>query len=160
MRSFVTGASGRLGGVIVQTLADRGDEIATTRVGINYLIFAHRYRGEPDFAREMDANLGLVVHDLGATSWAAGDRAVVIIASACAYKPDLTQSLAYNLSKAALNQLARYYAQCSPFRVNTVSPGTFTGPKAVVSKQEVANVVAFLCSHLSSGINGQDVRVG
>ena len=160
VRSFVTGRSGRLGSVIVQSLADRGDVIADTRVRINYLVFAHRYRGAPDFAREMDANLGLVVHDIETTTWGEGDRGIVIISSISAEEPEIGESLAYNLSKAALNQLARCYAKTGHTRINTVSPAAFTGPRAVVSMQEVANVVSFLCSPLSSGVNGQDIRVG
>ncbi len=154
---FLTGASGRLGSVIAETLKARGDEFVVRDV--NYLIFAHRYRGEPDFEPEMWANVEWVHGVIEGATWADGDRAIVLVSSINATEPAMNQSLAYNLSKAALNNMARYYAKKGPVRINTVSPDTFTTPDAKVTAQEVANVIAFLCSDRASGINGADIEV-
>ncbi len=159
MKTCIFGATGRLGMVIIENLTSRGDEISKNNQEINYLVFAHRYRGEADYGAEMEANVGLIADSIRDARWADGDCAIVIVASVSAMQPDIGQSLAYNLSKAAQLQLARYYAKMQPVRINTVSPATFTGPAAVISPQQVADVVAFLCSPQASGINGQDIRV-
>jgi NAD(P)-dependent dehydrogenase (short-subunit alcohol dehydrogenase family) len=158
-RAFVTGAGGRLGSVIVETLKQRGDDIVKHPFGVNYLVFSHRYRGEPDYRKEIEANLNDVIKHIEGATWLVGDRAIVIVSSIDAERPNINQSLSYNLSKAGLNQLARYYAKSQPIRINTVSPDTFTGDNPKVSTQQVANVIAFLCSPESSGINGQDIKV-
>jgi len=159
MRVHITGATGRLGSVIADTFVARGDELCAIRSHLNYLVFSHRYRGVDDYQKEMDGNLTRVIKAIESTTWHEDDCGIVIISSVSADTPDTTQSLAYNLSKAALNQAARYYAKKLDLRVNTVSPATFSGDQPAVSKQEVANVVAFLCSPLATGINGQNIKV-
>lgn len=159
--SCIIGKGGRLGSVVYKTFCDRGDRVVDEPMKINYLVFAHRYRGSPDFDKEMSVN---VTRTIGIIEQAvfvpAGDHAVVVVSSVDAHMPNIRQSLAYNLSKAALNQLVRYFARLSvPFRINSVSPNTFTGDKPIVSGQEVANVIAFLCSPQSSGVNGQNIIV-
>lgn len=156
---FLTGASGRLGSVIADTLKARGDTFTNAPDGVNYLVFAHRYRGEPDFKLEMESNVEWVAQSIDNAKFAEGDHAVVIVSSINATEPAENQSLAYNLSKAALNNLARLYAKKGAARINTVSPATFTGDNPDVTAQEVADVIAFLCSPQASGINGQDIRV-
>ena len=157
MRTYITGRTGRLGAVLEESFRKRGDEIARDIRNVNYLVFAHRYRGEEWYDAEMRANVTQVVRLIDAAMWAPGDTAIVIVSSVSATAPAINQSLAYNLSKAALNQLARCYA--TKYRINTVSPDTFTGDNPKVTKQQVANVISFLCSSLSSGINGQDIKV-
>lgn len=160
---YLTGTSGRLGTVIAETLRLRGDTFVGGGMACNYMIFAHRYRKTVayahSFAEEMRVNVENVADAIEHSVWADGDRAIVIVSSINATEPELNQSLGYNLSKAALNNMARYYAKLQPVRINTVSPATFTGDNPQVSKQEVANVIAFLCSAEASGINGQDIRV-
>lgn len=171
MRTHITGRTGRLGSVLVALFAARGDQITgpdhggVELYGIHYLIFAHRYRNKnskPDHDREMQVNVGQVIETIEKSTFCYGeDCAIVIVSSVSATDPAMNQSLAYNLSKAAQNQVARYYAKAlKGVRVNTVSPNTFTGDKSVITPQQVANVVSFLCSPAASGINGQDVRVG
>lgn len=157
MRTLITGQSGRLGRVVLETFGARGDEIWYKPEALNYLVFAHRYRGPLSFVDEMQANLLDVIAMIDSTTWAVGDKSIVLVSSVSATGPAENQTLAYNLSKAALNQLARCYAK--NHRINTVSPDTFTGEAAVVTKQQVADVIAFLCSPAASGIRGQDIRV-
>lgn len=107
----------------------------------------------------MKSNLTGIIERLKTQTWAQGDKAIVLVSSVSATTPAMTQSLAYNLSKSALNQLARHYARSQPIRINTVSPDTFSGDNPAVYPSEVADVIAFLCSPQSSGINGQDIRV-
>jgi NAD(P)-dependent dehydrogenase (short-subunit alcohol dehydrogenase family) len=162
MKSCVIGASGRLGRVVAATLRDRGDEIQAFPEGSNYLVFAHRWRPKigPDRHAEFAANVWMVADTIESMKWADGDRAVVIVASVSANEPALNQSLAYNVSKAAQCQVARYMSKSMDIRVNTVSPNTFTGPDAVISPRQVADVITFLCSERANGINGQDIRIG
>ena len=160
-KSCVVGATGRLGKVVVDTLRARGDDVVSNDYDLlNYLIFAHRYRGDPSFELEMAANVTAVVRRIDASTFPYNqDRAVVLVSSIDAVGPNVAQSLSYNVSKAALNQIARYYAKAGHIRINTVSPGTFTTDTPSVTKQQVADVIAFLCSPAASGINGQDIRV-
>lgn len=158
-RTRITGATGRLGRQIAEAIAGRGDEIVNDNDCLNYLVFAHRYRGEDSFQAEMDVNLRRVIFDVSAASWGVGDRAIVLISSIDADSPNPNQSLGYNISKAGLNQFARYYAKLDKVRINCVSPATFTGDNPDVSAVEVANVVLFLCSDKSTGINGQNIKV-
>lgn len=150
-----------MGRVVAETFKARGDELVDYPSQMNYLVFAHRYRNSnarPSYEREMEVNLGYVIRTIDSAVFAAGDQAIVIVSSVSAMDPAMNQTLAYNVSKAALNQVARYYAKAGR-RINTVSPDTFTGDSPRVSKQQVANVIAFLCSAAGSGINGQDIRV-
>lgn len=159
MKVHLTGATGRLGRVVAGSLLSRGDDLVPYIAGINYLIFAHRYRGDDDYTKEMSVNLGIVQATITCANWGEGDKAIVLVSSVSASNPAPHQSLAYNLSKAGLNQMARYYAKKGIVRINTVSPDTFTGEHPVVTPQEVANVILFLCSPQASGISGQDLVV-
>jgi len=106
----------------------------------------------------MYVNVQWVCEWIERVKWAPGDRAIVLVSSISAEDPALNQSLAYNLSKACLNQMARYYAKVLTARINAVSPATFTGPSSVVTPQQVANVIAYLLSPWSTQ-NGQIIRV-
>ncbi len=153
---FVAGKTGRLGTVVADAFLNRGDVLVESEEA-QYLVFCHRYRGPKDFNSEMFANVEKVIH------WVEGGikaEGVVIVTSVNSLEPTLTQSLAYNVSKAAQEQLVRYFSNSFPFRCNSVQPNTFTGPDAVVTPQQVADVILFLCSPQSSGINGQSIRVG
>lgn len=158
---FLSGAGGRLGQVVAKTLTARGDDIVGWGDDFNYMIFAHRYRGEPSYEKEMYANVEQIRQWVNSATWAAGDKAIVIVSSVSATEPALNQSLAYNLSKAAQEQLCRYYSKTlKQVRCNSVAPATFTGTSPVCTPQQVADTIAFLCSTQASGINGQRIRVG
>jgi NAD(P)-dependent dehydrogenase (short-subunit alcohol dehydrogenase family) len=108
--------------------------IETTRTHgpINYLIFCQRFRGHGDswqgeFAISVDATRALIE---GTTrSFASeGDRAIAIVSSVYSEFVGDSQPASYHATKAAVNQLARYYAVNlgkSGIRVNSVSPFTF-----------------------------------
>lgn len=160
IRTYITGQTGRLGSVIVRSLWDRGDNITSSPDDVNYMVFAHRYRGPVSFDDEMMVNVRDVVNAIDHAKWADGDRAIVIVSSASSVEPALHQTLAYNCSKAALDMLPKYYAGKLSARINTVNPNTFTGEGAVITPQQVANVIAFLCSPQSSGLNGINIRIG
>lgn len=158
--SLVIGKSGRLGRVVATRFNQMGYAPDNGMHQVNYLVFAHRYRGAPSYRDEMDAHIRYVADIIDGIRWRDGDRAIVIVSSVCATDPVADQPLSYNVSKAAQLQLARYYAKTlRGVRCNTVSPAAFTGANPVVSIEQVADVIAFLCSPASSGINGQDIRV-
>lgn len=158
-KTCVIGLTGRLGGVLGKTLQERGDELIEDQKSINYLIFAHRYRGRPSFELEMETNLN-TLRIIENVRWGFGDCSCVIVSSVCASDPVTDQPLSYNVSKAAQLQFARYYAKTiKAARFNTVSPAGFTGNNPPVLIQQVADVIAFLCSPKSSGINGQDIKI-
>ncbi len=160
LRAYISGQSGRLGSVVVKTLWERGMNITTSPEHVNYMVFAHRYRGPESFEDEFMVNVRDVVNAIDHAQWADGDRAIVIVSSISSQEPAMNQSLAYNVSKAALDILPKYYCKSQPVRINTVNSATFTGPSAVITPQQVADVISFLCSPQSSGINGQNIRVG
>ncbi len=155
----MTGAGGRLGRVVAQTFTDRGDTISHRGKPCSYMVFTHRYRGVENFAMEMVVNVEGIANTIDGAIWEGEDRAIVVVSSVNADTPAMNQSLAYNCSKSALNNLARMYKLKQKVRINTVSPDTFTTDTPRVSKQQVANVIAFLCSPQASGINGEDIKV-
>ena len=154
MRSIIIGKGGRLGKVILETLQSRGDEIVDDCA--NYLIFAHRYRGPEDMEAEMKANCLDVVRRIERANFVHGDRAIVVVSSIGATE-DAPMSLSYAMSKAALNRAVKFLKGSA--RINSVSPAGFTGSGATVTKQQVADVIAFLCSPQASGINGENIIV-
>lgn len=159
--SVIIGKGGRLGQVIANTLRIRGDHIADITQRMDNLIFAHRYRGPESYREEMQANVEAIANIIE-SSRINRNGSIVIVSSVIATAPTLTQPLSYNLSKAAQLQLSRYYAEkLRPLaiRVNSVSPDAFTGAAPKVTIQQVADVIAWLCSQQSSGVNGQDIKV-
>ncbi len=160
MNVFLTGRSGRLGSVLAAAFEARGDTLVPEGEDVNYMIFAHRYRGPPDHDLEMHANIEKIRLWINSAIWAAGDKAIVLVTSISAYQPAMNQSLAYNLSKAAQEQMVRWYSKALPVRVNAVAPNTFTGPRPVITAHEIASVILFLANPKASGINGQSLKVG
>src|SRR5207302_8036854 len=104
-----------------------------------------------------------------------GDRSIVMVASNAGHFVARNQTLGYHASKAALRQMARYYAvQLGPqgIRVNVVAPSTFVKQESSAyydgqtklramyatitplgrmgTAAEVAQVAAFLCSSKAS----------
>ncbi|MFO0823446.1 MAG: SDR family oxidoreductase [Gemmataceae bacterium] len=155
---------------------------------LSSLVFLQRYRGNGDsWAGELAVAMtatktlleGLVPH-FDAT----GDRSICVVTSNASSFVARNQSLAYHTSKAALKQMARFYAvKYGPqgIRVNIVSPCTFvkqesaafyagqTELQAMYAKitplarmgtaKEVAKVAAFLCGPDASFITGQELTV-
>jgi NAD(P)-dependent dehydrogenase (short-subunit alcohol dehydrogenase family) len=155
---------------------------------LSSLVFLQRYRGNGDsWAGEMAVSLtatktlleGLVPHfDPD------GDRSICVVSSNAGTFVASNQPVAYHAAKAALRQMARFYAvKFGPrgIRVNVVSPCAFVKPESAAffagrddlralyekitplarmgTAAEVASAVAFLCSPAASFITGQDLAV-
>jgi NAD(P)-dependent dehydrogenase (short-subunit alcohol dehydrogenase family) len=113
-----------------------------------------------------------------------GDRSICIVTSNASSFVARNQTLAYHTSKAALKQMARYYAvKFGPqgIRVNVVAPCTFVKSESanyyaaqhelqalykritplarMGTAKEVAKTVAFLCGPDASFITGQELTV-
>ncbi len=157
--------------------------------GLDSLIFLQRYRGDDEnrWANELETSLSATKRaiELGATLLSAdGARSVVIVGSVYGISVGDGQDVSYQVVKAAIIQLARYYAMTlgpKGIRVNVVSPGAYLKDENRAHKltdksyvemmqrivplqrigtaEEVAEVIAFLCSAKSSLISGQNLVV-
>jgi len=155
---------------------------------VSSLVFLQRYRGNGDsWAGELAVSLtatktlleGLVPH-----FDAQGDRAICVVTSNASSFVARNQTLAYHTAKAALKQMARFYAvKLGPqgIRVNVVSPCTFVKPESAAfyagqaelralyakitplgrmgTAKEVAKAAAFLCGPDASFVTGQELTV-
>ena len=213
--SLVTGGTRGIGSVIVEVLRLRGDNVITisrrkiedkekhfsvdlsskeqlielskdldTKIIYN-LIFCHRYRGD-NSAEEFQISIDMVHSTIEALeSNLAANASIVIIGSNAGRFILKEQSLAYHATRAALENMARYYAvQLGPkgIRCNAVLPGgTLIKPENVdfftkenpVRKlieeitplrkmgiaKDVAYLVEFLCSDKAAFISGQSIMV-
>ncbi|MGA2940971.1 MAG: SDR family oxidoreductase [Xanthobacteraceae bacterium] len=154
---------------------------------INHLIFFQRFRGTDEVWRgEIETSLTATKAVVEALQdrFAAGEKAIVIV---CSINGELIAGnlpIGYHAAKAALQQMARYWALAlgsRGIRVNSVSPGTVLKEE---SKQfflrdrrlsdlyrritplgrfgharEVAQVIGCLCSEQTSFVTGQDIVV-
>ncbi len=155
---------------------------------VSSLVFLQRYRGHGDawsgeFAVSLTATKTLL-DGLAPHFDRDGDRAVCIVGSPASERVARRQTLAYHTAKAALKQLARYYAvRLGPqgIRVNMVSPCTFVKAESAAYFEDqpdlrelyrtitplgrmctaidVAKAIAFLCSPEAAFITGQDLAV-
>ncbi|MBX9690016.1 MAG: SDR family oxidoreductase [Candidatus Obscuribacterales bacterium] len=156
---------------------------------LNNLIFTQRYRGPAaeswtgEFETSVSATRSVIDFMTERFSGDGGD-AIVIVSSLYGSLVGDSQSLSYHVSKAALDQLLRYYAVVLgklQIRVNGVSPGTFVKEESqefyrnnsaltelyaritplgrICAAEEVAEVISFLCSDKSSFITGQNIVV-
>lgn len=152
------------------------------------LAFVQRYRGAGDpWSGEMAVTLTatkVLIEGLADLFDPAGDRSVVVVASNAGSFVTRGQSAAYHVAKAAVRQLARYYAvQLGPkgIRVNVVAPCTFVKQESAAfyegrpdlrelygritplgrmgTAAEVAEAAAFLCGPKASFITGQELYV-
>jgi NAD(P)-dependent dehydrogenase (short-subunit alcohol dehydrogenase family) len=155
---------------------------------LSSLVFLQRYRGKGDsWAGEMTVAMTatkVLIEGLVPALAADGDRSVCIVTSNASTFVARNQTLAYHTSKAALKQMARFYAVklgAQGVRVNVVSPCTFVKPESAAyyagqaalqkmyaqitpvgrmgTAREVAEAVAFLCGPKASFITGQDLAV-
>jgi NAD(P)-dependent dehydrogenase (short-subunit alcohol dehydrogenase family) len=155
---------------------------------VSSLVFLQRYRGSGDsWAGELAVAMTatkLLLEGLVPHFDPEGDRAVCMVTSNASSFVARNQTLGYHTSKAAMRQMARYYAvKLGPqgIRVNVVSPCTFVKPESAAfyggqaelqalyakitplarmgTAREVAKAVAFLCGPDASFITGQDLSV-
>jgi NAD(P)-dependent dehydrogenase (short-subunit alcohol dehydrogenase family) len=155
---------------------------------VSSLVFLQRYRGKGDawtgeLAVSMTATKTLI-EGLAEDFAPDGDRSICVVTSNASTFVARNQTLAYHTSKAALRQMARFYAVklgAKGIRVNVVSPCTFVKPESAAYYQgqtalqdmyskitplarmgtarEVAEAVAFLCGPRASFITGQELAV-
>lgn len=155
---------------------------------VSSLVFLQRYRGNGDtWAGELAVSMTAtktLVEGLVPCFDPEGDRAICVVTSNASSFVARNQTLAYHTSKAALKQMARFYAvKLGPqgIRVNIVSPCTFVKPESAAfyeeqaelqalykkitplarlgTAKEVAKAVAFLCGPDASFITGQELTV-
>jgi NAD(P)-dependent dehydrogenase (short-subunit alcohol dehydrogenase family) len=158
------------------------------RGGLSSLVFLQRYRGHGDsWTGEIAVSLSAtrsLVEGLAPYFSAEGDRSICMVSSNASSFVARNQTVAYHAAKAALKQMARFYAvKYGPqgIRVNVVSPCTFVKPESAEyfaqqeslralygritplgrmgTAKEVARAVAFLCGPDASFITGQDLTV-
>jgi NAD(P)-dependent dehydrogenase (short-subunit alcohol dehydrogenase family) len=161
---------------------------AEMKGGINSLVFLQRYRGNGDsWSGELSVSVTAtktLVEGLVPYFAPDGDRSICIVTSNASTFVARNQSLAYHTAKAALRQMARFYAvKFGPkgIRVNVVSPCTFVKSESAEyfatqtalqdlygkitplgrlgTAREVAKAIAFLCGPDASFITGQDLTV-
>ena len=155
---------------------------------VSSLVFLQRYRGKGDsWAGELTVAMTAtktLIEGLAPEFAPDGDRSICVVTSNASTFVARNQTLAYHTSKAALRQMARFYAVklgTQGVRVNIVSPCTFVKPESAAYYQgqtalqdmyakitplgrmgtarEVAEAVAFLCGPRASFITGQELAV-
>jgi NAD(P)-dependent dehydrogenase (short-subunit alcohol dehydrogenase family) len=171
-----------------QSLLEKLRAAVAERGPLSRLVFLQRYRGRDDswsgeLAVSLDATR-LLLEGLVEDFDPAGDRSIVFVTSNAGTFVARNQTAGYHVAKAALGQLARYYAvRFGPrgIRVNVVAPCTFVKQESAAFYEgrqdlhelyarvvplgrmgtavEVAQVVAFLCSRQASFVTGQELTV-
>jgi len=211
--SIVTGGTRGIGSVIAGVLRDRGDRVITisrrkmddenhisadlssekqiskiaTIIGrkcIDNIVFCHRYRGDiwkKEFQICLEAVYDLIERF---KTNLASKSSIVIIGSNASHFIMAEQSLAYHATRAALENLTRYYAVylgAQGTRCNCVMPASLIKPEnktfytsdnpvtqlienitplsRMGEASDVASLVEFLCSNRSSFITGQSILV-
>jgi NAD(P)-dependent dehydrogenase (short-subunit alcohol dehydrogenase family) len=156
---------------------------------ISYIVFCQRYRGgaASSWTGEIDISVSSskwAVEYLLDRFTADSDRGIVFVSSVFGDKIGEGQDVSYHIGKAGMNHLARFYAvNLGPrgIRSNIVSPFTFLKEesrtfylsneslcnlyKAIVplgrmaEAEDIANVIAFLCSSNAGFLTGQNLCV-
>lgn len=211
--SLVTGGTNGIGRVIKSVLCERGDQVYTLsrrRINnayhisvdmsskekmveitkrldgknVNNLIFCHRYRGS-SLKKEFLVSLNAVHHVIESLkNKFTSETSIVIISSKASRFIFDEQSFAYHSSRAALENLTKYYAVhlgVQGVRCNCVLPGTIIKPEnedffnrnmkvtqlikditplgRMGQAVDIAYLVEYLCSEKASFITGQSIFV-
>jgi NAD(P)-dependent dehydrogenase (short-subunit alcohol dehydrogenase family) len=163
------------------------DEIVSKNGPIDNLVFCQRYRGKDnDWQGEFEVSVNATknIIEYFSNNFNAKSGSIVLISSVASkfvlYQPPLS----YHVAKASMEKMAEYYAvNLAPkgIRVNAVLPGTILKDEnkefykskpdlmklyadnipmgRMISSQEIANVVDFLCSDNASAVTGQKIAV-
>lgn len=164
-------------------------EIIEQNGKLNNLVFFQRYRGEgDDWTGEIETSLSatkrVIEHLVSEFDDASSDNSIVVVSSVASHYVAEEQPLSYHVAKAGLTQMVRYYAVTlgpKGIRVNSVSPGTIlkdeskdfylqneqlyglykeiTPLNRMGTSEEIADVIAFLCSSRASFVTGQNIVV-
>ena len=164
------------------------DETVKLSGPVARLVFSQRYRGTGD-TLDGELKVGVkatqqIIEHLTKTDQFARNAAIVVVSSVCGQFIAAEQPLGYHVTKAALDQLVRFYAvQLAPqgVRVNGVAPNLILKEEgaefyrqnpelqrhyeAVIplgtmgSPRDVANAIDFLCSERARHITGQTLIV-
>ena len=203
--SIVIGGTRGIGSVITSNLIKRGDKVFTVSrrnsssknhiccdissdcsqlidlpSEVDYLIFAHRYRGD-DWNETFDVTLKGVDNVIQAISSKLNiESSVVIISSNASQFIVSEQPAQYHSSRAALDSLMRYYAvtfgKKNKVRFNCILPSSLIKPEnldffstntelrnlieditplgRMGKAEDIANIVDFLCSSKSTFLTG------
>jgi len=164
------------------------DDIIRKNGKLNHLVFLQRYRGEGDaWKGEIDVSLTatkMIIDHLASQFSKGENNSIVIISSIASRFIVEEQPLSYHVGKAALNQIINYYAvRLGPLgiRVNGISPSIILKEESkdfylqnkklynlfteilplgrMITSEDVANVVSFLCSPKASAVTGQNITL-
>jgi hypothetical protein len=152
------------------------------------LIFLQRFRGDGDsWHGELQISLTAthtIIESLARCFSQRRNPSIVFVSSNTSHVVAEEQPVAYHAAKAALRQMARYYAATlgpQGIRVNCVTPGTVLKDESrdfyltnrpimrlyehvtplarMGTSEDLANVIGFLCSSSASFVTGQDIAV-
>jgi hypothetical protein len=157
-------------------------EIVATNGPLRNVVLLQRFRGDGNaWQGELDVSLTATkeIVESAAQSFTDGGGTVVIVCSNASHLVADDQPAAYHAAKAALRQLARYYAVTlgpQGIRVNCITPGAvlkedsrgaeaaaalrdITPLRRIATADDVAGAVALLCSEDAALVTGQDLVV-
>jgi NAD(P)-dependent dehydrogenase (short-subunit alcohol dehydrogenase family) len=162
-------------------------EAATEDAGVDYVVFAQRYRGGGDAWRgEIEVSLTgskLVVEHLE-KKFTGGDNGIVFVSSVFSEYVGHGQPLSYHLAKAGMDSMMRFFAANLGklgIRVNSVTPFTFLKDESrefylkqpelmrmyesivpmgrIGTADDVADTILFFCGPQSRFVSGQNLYV-
>jgi NAD(P)-dependent dehydrogenase (short-subunit alcohol dehydrogenase family) len=152
---------------------------------LNHLVFCQQLRGAGDeWGGQIDTSLTAVKHVIESAvddfENVKGKNTIVLISSIVGRLVATEQPVGYHVAKAGVDQMTRYYAMAlgpQGIRVNAVAPNSVLKEEnkdfylrnskiydlykgisplgKMVTSEDVANTIAFLCSLQSAGITGQ-----
>lgn len=155
-------------------------EIAAANGPLRNIVLLQRFRGDGDaWQGELDVSLTATrtIVESGAKTFADAGGSIVIVCSNASHLVADDQPAGYHAAKAALRQLARYYAVTlgpKGIRVNCVTPGAvlkeegrgaegaaalvdLTPLRRIATADDIASGIALLCSDDAALATGQEL---